>query len=39
MGCAGSMLVPGREMHVNSLLETLKRQTDRQTERVTLSTA
>jgi hypothetical protein len=30
MGCAGSMVVPGREMHMNIMLETLRRQTDRQ---------
>jgi len=30
MSCAGSMVVPGREMHMNIMLETLKRQTDRQ---------
>jgi len=36
MGSAGSMVVPGREMHMNIMLETLKIQTDRQTERVAL---
>jgi hypothetical protein len=36
MGCASSMVVPGREMQVNIMLKTLKRQTDRQTERVAL---
>jgi len=36
MGCAGSMGVPGRGMHANIMLETLKRKTDRQTERAAL---
>jgi hypothetical protein len=34
MGFSGSMVVPGREMQLKIMLETLERQTDMQLERV-----